>query len=716
MKKLSLLLLICLLSALGIRAQTSPITPGYTVLSFDGQYIYYNDNFGKVHSMAVTPIRFPGVPTGTCLGTSTAIDTANGSLYYCKNNSWVQSTSNPSHGVGAPTGPCAAGNLYTDDSTGNLYACDSGTWALVNGSVGSSFYQTVQVNTVSATQRPKLNLIPGTNMTIACLDNAGNLSTDCTLTASVTAGTAFSALTAATNTNVGPFIAVGNGWDFSGASYFAVPVGAGLAPGSNGYIGFNSTNNSPVFGSNGATLTWPQNTTVVAHQFITGYNWVTGAFSQAQPVVGDLGGTISAPLNLNSNILSCPTCIVASSPVAGVGHFAGSTQTITSSAITVADATGSTSGSGSFCLTTSCVMTTPNLGTPSAIVLTNATGAPTWNQNTTGSAAKWTTARNLAGNSVDGSANVAFANKFIVQGTTDTGLSGPQFLGALGTGILKNTTTTGVLSIAIAGDFPTLNQTTTGTAGGLTGCTPSTAGSICIWNGSAWGLFAGNSGSTALLQESGSGVASWVAGSGTGTVVTSGSPAQYQVSYFTDATTITGTASDSTVSHALFATATAPAFRAILATDLPAALSSSTSVNGTTIPSSVTLAYLGASAQTFTNGITAPTFTSNVAIGTAPFTVTSTTNVPNLNASSLSGATFAAPGPIGSGTASTGAFTTLSASSTVSGSGFSAYLASPPAIGGTAPAAGTFTTVTAPSVSTSGSNGGISGTEGTCAI
>ena len=85
----------------------------------------------------------------------------------------------------------------------------------------------------------------------------------------------------------------------------------------------------------------------------------------------------------------------------------------------------------------------------------------------TGSAAKWTTARNLAGNSVDGSANVAFANKFIVQGTTDTGLSAAQFLGALGTGILKNTTTTGVLSIAVAGDFPTLNQSTTGDAGSV---------------------------------------------------------------------------------------------------------------------------------------------------------------------------------------------------------------------------------------------------------
>jgi hypothetical protein len=48
---------------------------------------------------------------------------------------------------------------------------------------------------------------------------------------------------------------------------------------------------------------------------------------------------------------------------------------------------------------------------------------------------------------------------------------------------------------------------------------------------------------------------------------------------------------------------------------------------------------------------------------------------------------------IGATTASTGAFTTLSASSTVSGTGFSTYLASPPAIGGTTPAAGTFTTL-----------------------
>ena len=84
------------------------------------------------------------------------------------------------------------------------------------------------------------------------------------------------------------------------------------------------------------------------------------------------GGTITS-----TGTLSCPTCIVApASPSAGVGHFAGSTQTITSSAVTPSDAAGNTSGSGNFCLVTSCVMTTPNLGTPSVVTLTNGTSLP----------------------------------------------------------------------------------------------------------------------------------------------------------------------------------------------------------------------------------------------------------------------------------------------------------------------------------------------------
>jgi len=60
----------------------------------------------------------------------------------------------------------------------------------------------------------------------------------------------------------------------------------------------------------------------------------------------------------------------------------------------------------------------------------------------------------------------------------------------------------------------------------------------------------------------------------------------------------------------------------------------------------------------------------------------------------LASSAYTAPGTIGSGTPNSGAFTTLSASSTVSGTGFSTYLASPPAIGGTTPSTGKFTSVT----------------------
>ena len=52
--------------------------------------------------------------------------------------------------------------------------------------------------------------------------------------------------------------------------------------------------------------------------------------------------------------------------------------------------------------------------------------------------------------------------------TTNVGKINGTSLAALGTGIVKNTTGTGVPSIAIAGDFPTLNQNTTGSAAKLT--------------------------------------------------------------------------------------------------------------------------------------------------------------------------------------------------------------------------------------------------------
>lgn len=91
-------------------------------------------------------------------------------------------------------------------------------------------------------------------------------------------------------------------------------------------------------------------------------------------------------------------------------------------------------------------------------------------------------------------------------------------------------------------------------------------------------------------------------------------------------------------------------------------------------------------------------FTSTAYAPLASPTFTDTVTMPDAGTWAAGGINSSA---IGATTASTGAFTTLSASSTVSGTGFSTYLASPPAIGGTAAAAGAFTTLSASGTITS---------------
>ena len=135
-----------------------------------------------------------------------------------------------------------------------------------------------------------------------------------------------------------------------------------------------------------------------------------------------------------------------------------------------------------------------------------AADVPTLNQSTTGNASTVTTNANLTGpvtsvGNATAIANAAISNAMLANGAvanlsgTNTGdnATNSQYSGLvsnathtgdatgnvgltvkgingtllsnLTTGILKNTTTTGVPSIAVAADFPILNQNTTGTAG-----------------------------------------------------------------------------------------------------------------------------------------------------------------------------------------------------------------------------------------------------------
>jgi hypothetical protein len=80
------------------------------------------------------------------------------------------------------------------------------------------------------------------------------------------------------------------------------------------------------------------------------------------------------------------------------------------------------------------------------------------------------------------------------------------------------------------------------------------------------------------------------------------------------------------------------------------------SIDGTPIGAS------SASTGAFTTVSATGQVTSTVTTGTAPLVIASTTKVNNLNVDLLDGGDWATPGTIGSGTANTGAFTTLTAS------------------------------------------------------
>lgn len=111
---------------------------------------------------------------------------------------------------------------------------------------------------------------------------------------------------------------------------------------------------------------------------------------------------------------------------------------------------------------------------------------------------------------------------------------------------------------------------------------------------------------------------------------------------------------------------------------------------GTNTTTSVTLNLNGLGAKSVTKTGSVALTAGDIVIGQVVPVVYDGTRFQVTNLANL-----ASPPPIGNVTPNAGAFTTLSASSTVSGSGFSTYLASPPAIGGTTANSGQFTTLAA---------------------
>lgn len=149
------------------------------------------------------------------------------------------------------------------------------------------------------------------------------------------------------------------------------------------------------------------------------------------------GGTGKANLTLNNVILGNNTGAVLFVAPGAVGNV------LTSNGTTWTSNAAAGGGGGSGTVTTVSVVSANGL----AGTVANATTTPaiTLSTSVTGVLKGNGTALSAATSGTDYSAGTS----------------------ALATGILKSTTSTGALSIAVAGDFPTLNQNTTGTAAGL---------------------------------------------------------------------------------------------------------------------------------------------------------------------------------------------------------------------------------------------------------
>jgi hypothetical protein len=215
--------------------------------------------------------------------------------------------------------------------------------------------------------------------------------------------------------------------------------------------------------SNGGTGSATQNfVDLTTAQTIAGNKTLSGNTS--------VGGTLGV-----TGVVTLTAAPVFSSTTASQALFTDASKNVVSKPIT---------GTGNVVMSTSPTLVTPNLGVASASSINGLT--PTA-QATGFTIAGGTTSKTLTvpldasvsgTNTGDNAVNSQYSG--LVTNATHTGdaegataltvkkINGVALSG-LATGILKNTTTTGVPSIAVAADFPTLNQNTTGTAANVTG-------------------------------------------------------------------------------------------------------------------------------------------------------------------------------------------------------------------------------------------------------
>jgi hypothetical protein len=248
-------------------------------------------------------------------------------------------------------------------------------------------------------------------------------------------------------------------------------------------------------------------------------------------------------------------------------------------------------------------------------------------------------------------------------------------MAGLATGILKNTTSTGVPSIAVAADFPTLNQSTTGNAATATTATTATniaggaVGSVPYQTGTGATamLAAGTAGY--VLKSNGSAAPSWApvdlsAGISGSLPVSSGGTGA--ATFTAGVLKANGTSS--------FTTVAAPIGDIVGTTDLQT-LTNKTFGTNTTFSTAIPVASGGTGAATFTAGILRANGTSSFSTITAPTgDIVGTTDTQTLTNKTLTSPTISS-GTISSASITGGTITGLSSSllPASGGTGISSY-------------------------------------------
>ena len=347
-----------------------------------------------------------------------------------------------------------------------------GDWAIFNGTVWQKIDQTNTVTSVNGqTGAVSVGTVTSVAMTVPTgLTISGTpITTSGTLALTLTTG--YSIPTTASQTNWDSAYTQRLQWDGGSTNLVAATGRTSLGATTVGGNMFTLVNPS--------AITFPQfnadNT--VSALTATAFRTAIGAgTSSTTGTVTSVGGTGT----VNGITLTGTVTSTGNLTLGGTLSGVSLTTQVSGTLPVLNGGTGVTTstGTGNVVLSTSPTLTTPILGTPTSGTLTNCTGytyanlsgtVPTWNQNTTGTSANVTGVVVVA-NGGTGATTLTGVLKGNGASAFTAATSGTDFsagTSALTTGILKSTTTTGALTIAVAADFPTLNQNTTGTAAGL---------------------------------------------------------------------------------------------------------------------------------------------------------------------------------------------------------------------------------------------------------